>query len=102
MFDVKIEWNGDEFLRKIERASNGDVPLGELCNSAFMRKYTEYKSIDEMATVSGLVEGNDEEQTVAIQSPAWDKWVAENTSFDSWQDMLNMAAVERVKKVIEG
>jgi len=89
--DVKIEDHSEEFLRKIEQATNCEVRLNELCNPTFMRKHTKYTSFEEMAAASDLVKGTDEEQVTALQSPEWDKWIAENTGFDSWQDMINTA-----------
>src|SRR5947209_17137877 len=102
---VKFEWHGDELIRRMQDAlsqATGQVSLPELMPSAFMQKHTKFSSLEDMLSASKLAkeEATAEELGPILQSPEWNQFVAANSSFASWQDMIKAAGVERVKKAL--
>ena len=79
---MKIKFDFKELDKKLESLS-GNVPLDELLNSNFMRKYTQFQTAQEFADTSSFDFSN-------IESA--------HTKFTSWQEMLNHAAAEWIQK----
>lgn len=90
---MKIKFDFKELDKKLESLS-GNVPLDELLNSNFMRKYTQFQTAQEFADTSSFDFSNIE----SIDSNDLDKFVSTHTKFTSWQEMLNHAAAEWIQK----
>lgn len=90
---MKIKFDFKELDKKLESLS-GNVPLDELLNSNFMRKYTQFQTAQEFADTSSFDFSNIE----SIDSNDLDKFVFAHTKFTSWQEMLNHAAAEWIQK----
>ena len=90
---MKIKFDFKELDKKLESLS-GNVPLDELLNSNFMRKYTQFQTAQEFADTSSFDFSNIE----SINSNVLDKFVSAHTKFTSWQEMLNHAAAEWIQK----
>ena len=90
---MKIKFDFKELDKKLESIS-GNVPLDELLNSNFMRKYTQFQTAQEFADTSSFDFSNIE----SIDSNDLDKFVSAHTKFTSWQEMLNHAAAEWIQK----
>lgn len=90
---MKIKFDFKELDKKLESLS-GNVPLDELLNSNFMRKYTQFQTAQEFADTSSFDLSNIE----SIDSNDLDKFVSAHTKFTSWQEMLNHAAAEWIQK----
>ena len=90
---MKIKFDFKELDKKLESLS-GNVPLDELLNSNFMRKYTQFQTAKEFADTSSFDFSNIE----SIDSNDLDKFVSAHTKFTSWQEMLNHAAAEWIQK----
>ena len=90
---MKIKFDFKELDKKLESLS-GNVPLDELLNSNFMRKYTQFQTAQEFADTSSFDFSNIE----SIYSNDLDKFVSAHTKFTSWQEMLNHAAAEWIQK----
>ena len=90
---MKIKFDFKELDKKLESLS-GNVPLDELLNSNFMRKYTQFQTAHEFADTSSFDFSNIE----SIDSNDLDKFVSAHTKFTSWQEMLNHAAAEWIQK----
>ena len=90
---MKIKFDFKELDKKLESLS-GNVPLDELLNSNFMRKYTHFQTAQEFADTSSFDFSNIE----SIDSNDLDKFVSAHTKFTSWQEMLNHAAAEWIQK----
>ena len=90
---MKIKFDFKELDKKLESLS-GNVPLDELLNSNFMRKYTQFQTAQEFADTSSFDFSNIE----SINSNDLDKFVSAHTKFTSWQEMLNHAAAEWIHK----
>lgn len=90
---MKIKFDFKELDKKLESLS-GNVPLDELLNSNFIRKYTQFQTAQEFADTSSFDFSNIE----SINSNDLDKFVSAHTKFSSWQEMLNHAAAEWIQK----
>ena len=90
---MKIKFDFKELDNKLESLS-GNVPLDELLNSNFIRKYTQFQTAQEFADTSSFDFSNIE----SINSNDLDKFVSAHTKFSSWQEMLNHAAAEWIQK----
>ena len=89
---MKIKFDFKELDKKLESLS-GNVPLDELLNSNFMRKYTQFQTAQEFADTSSFDFSNIE----SINSNDLDKFVSAHTKFSSWQEMLNHAGAEWIQ-----
>ena len=90
---MQIKFDFKELDKKLESLS-GNVPLDELLNSNFTRKYTQFQTAQEFADTSSFDFSNIE----SIDSNDLDKFVSAHTKFTSWQEMLNHAAAEWIQK----
>ena len=88
--DIKFDFK--ELEKKLENLS-GNVPLDELLNSSFMRKYTQFQNAQEFVDSRSFDFSNIE----SIDSNDLDKFVSANTKFSSWQEMLNHAGAEWIQ-----
>lgn len=88
--DIKFDFK--ELEKKLENLS-GNVPLDELLNSSFMRKYTQFQNAQEFVDSSSFDFSNIE----SIDSNDLDKFVSAHSKFSSWQEMLNQAGVEWIQ-----
>lgn len=73
------------------------VPLGELLNTRFMRKYTNFSSLDEMLEQFGYGKLSQKEFE-NIPENEIDSKVAETTRFKGWDDMMEKATEQYVSK----
>jgi hypothetical protein len=91
----------DEFRRKLERLSrnaqnlSGPVALDDLFPPEFMRRYTDFPTIQAMADASGF-KIESQEDFEAIPDAEWDDFVRSRTRFQTWQDMQAKAGEEYV------
>lgn len=75
---MKIKFDFKELDKKLESLS-GNVPLDELLNSNFIRKYTQFQTAQEFADTSSFDFSNIE----SINSNDLDKFVSAHTKFSS-------------------
>lgn len=66
------------------------VPVSELLNSAFLRKYTRVSSFSELVEKSGF-DVKSEADLKAVPDDAWDAHIRSISSFASWDAMLSKA-----------
>lgn len=69
------------------------VPDSALFTSSFMQQYTKFESYDAFLDNSGF-DVSSQESMDAIPGEEMDKYVAENTDFDSWEEMQGQAVDE--------
>jgi hypothetical protein len=103
---IKINTSGfKEFERKLKNIENNaqrlegknSIPLTELFPSEFIKKYTEFSSIEDMFNKSPfLIESA--EDFAAIEDELWDHFIKSSTSFNSWKQMQEAATVDWTKK----
>lgn len=95
----------DELERKLndlaDRAKRLDgthnVPISELLTPGFLAGCSRFASADQMFQASGFkIESADDFK--AIPDAEWDMFIKNNTSFGSWQEMLQAAGAEWTRK----
>lgn len=100
---AQFSWTpqGKQFLKRLEALSNPQkVSLIELFTPNFMQNNTQFSSFEAMLEASGFrIESSDD--FLAISDAQWDQFISQQTQFTNWQEMLNAAAVELVKKQLE-
>ena len=82
------------------RGDKPHIPLAELFPVAFLTKYTEFGSLEEMGDASGhpLASHADVD---TIPPGEWNTFVARHTQFSTWEQMLQIAAVEWAARQLE-
>lgn len=92
-------------LRKLQRKAKQiggvrNVPLDELLTPTFLNRHTNFASVEDMFKKSGYnVETMEELERIPEEE--WNVFIATNTLFSSWQDMLTAAMSEQVKQHFE-
>jgi hypothetical protein len=76
------------------------VTLNDLFPSSFMRKYTQFSTINEMVNNSPF-KVESEVDFKNIPDNDWDVYVREKTSFQSWNEMKSKAAEEYMGKKVQ-
>lgn len=101
MFDVKSEGFNQlqKNLRDLEKKAkqlNGSnsVPLDKLFSDAFMASHSEYASFQKLVDSASLEIDSNED----LKTEEWNKFVEENTLFNSWEDMYSTAVTEWAAK----
>lgn len=71
--------------------------LQELLTPAFLEEHTGYASLDDLLSASELVEDPTAVDLDAdvLRSGDWNEWVAENTKFLDWDELVARAVVDR-------
>lgn len=94
---MSFEINGlSDFQKKIEKLEQlskkeHSVSLVELFTDTFMTSNTSFDNCDDFFKSIGI---DTEEQLKAMPEEQMDEFVAKNTSFSSWQEMLATASSE--------
>lgn len=98
-FEIKGLKELEQKLKQIQKNanSNNHVPFNELFNHAFMEGYTKFSDIDSFFDASPFTLETQEDLEV-LPEDELDVYVAENTSFNTWQDMLGKAGTEWTAK----
>jgi hypothetical protein len=95
----------DELSKKLEKMAKAaeeldgelEVPIKELLTDAFMRMHTKYASVQELFDASGFVV-NTPDDFKAIPDDAWDQFIRGCSNFSDWNEMLQKATAEYVKR----
>lgn len=74
-----------------------NVPVSELLTEEFLSQCTRFSWVEEMFEASGF-KIESQEDFAAIPDDQWNDFVGQNSSFDSWQAMLEAAGNEWVRK----
>lgn len=101
---IKFKMTGlDEMRKKLENLQrraqnlNGPVPFDDLFPPEFMRRYTDFKSIEEMLGGFGTpIETTEDFER--IPDADWNVFVKEKTRFKSWEDMQSKAGQEYAER----
>jgi|GEM_PF-2063916 len=70
-----------------------EVPIEQLISAEFLSSCSRFNSFSELLEASGF-EGKSKEDFKAIPDDEWDQFIDENTSYQSWAEMLQ-SAVEK-------
>lgn len=72
----------------------------EIFPDDFMRKYTKYMSVSDFFEATGF-KLDSQEDFKNLDETALDKFVSENSDFDSWGSMKRTASAELLEKKIQ-
>lgn len=79
---------------------NKNMPIYELFNTEFMRKYTNFECFDEFLKECPIVFDNmtnSFDESIPLKYPRkWNKYVKKHTSFSSWNEMFEKAIEVRL------
>ncbi|WP_129723510.1 hypothetical protein [Xylanivirga thermophila] len=89
-----IEKQLKELEKKFKKA-DGHASFNELFNLDFMRKYTDFSSIEDFFEFGGF-EVNTQEDYENLLQEELDKIVREKTKFKTWEEMLRCAGKEEM------
>lgn len=84
----------EQNARKLE--GKHEIPLVDLCNPAFMRRYTGFSSISELFQAGGFRAAADAEFS-SIPREELDAHIARTTKFQNWDELLDKAVSEYVR-----
>lgn len=112
-FDMSFD--ASDFQRKLEKLAENvqslhsygvpmegvGVPLEELLDPPFMLNYTKFSTLTEMLENGGFPATSNEE-FAQIPEADLDHWVAEQTEFPAWSEMLARAGQEWAARKIGG
>ena len=84
----ELSKNLNKLTKEMKSLEKQDISFDELFKPEFMRKYTQFKTINEMVDKSPFKVEN-EEDFKNIPDEKWDNYVREKTSFQSWDEMMS-------------
>jgi hypothetical protein len=86
-------------LQKKNESLDGtnEIPIGELCTEDFIKRYTEFQSIEEMMSAGG-VDFKSEKEFQLETDKSWNRFVSKNSDFCNWESMLEEATSQWVSK----
>lgn len=102
---MKVNFSGfnelERELKKLEQSvksieGENSIPFTDLFPFDFMKRYTQFSSIEDMFNESPFTI-NSEEDFVAIDDDEWDNFISTSTNFDSWEKMQEAAVVDWTK-----
>jgi hypothetical protein len=90
----------DDLSRRAEEIDGtNEVPINDLFSTLFISRCSKYSSAEEMFEASGY-KIETQEDFDAIPDKEWDEFIKNNTEYASWEEMLQAASAEWVKKKI--
>ena len=93
---VKVDTSGMDRMRRNMQKLSGthSVPLSELMPDTFMSSYTQFPTLKAMLEAGGI---EDQEE---IKGEAFSQFVAQNSQFGSWTEMLKKGYAEYAKRTL--
>ena len=92
MFKVKVTLKDDNLKKLKENAAamggERSVSFPELMTDEFMKRYTDFDSLQAMCDAGGVETADD------IKSSQFSQFVAEHSQFDGWDAMFKVAAAD--------
>jgi hypothetical protein len=85
-------------VKELERTK--EIPFEDLFTANFMRRYTDYGTISDFLDNCGYP-ANTTEEFSAIPDAEFDKYVAANTRFSTWEKMLEKATDDYIVKKLD-
>ena len=91
----------DELEKKLEEiGGSNQVSFGELFPDSFISTHTDFETIEELFEESDY-EVESEEDFEQIPDEEWDEFIANNTVFSNWKDMMQKAFQRWVSKQLD-
>lgn len=89
---LKIDTSGlDKLLKNAEKLQgSSQVSLADIITDEFVSIHSKYASFDELLADIGVTT---KEEFIALPDEKFDAFLAENTEFESWEEMQKQGAV---------
>lgn len=89
----------DELKRKLEKLNElqGSIPLTEVLSQDFLSINTPFKSLEDLFAKGGYSVNSDADYE-AIPQQDLDNFVAKNTSYKNWQELINAGMSSYITK----
>ena len=96
---MKTDFDGLKNLQKKVESLDGknEVPIDELCTIGFMKRYTEFQSIEKMMSEGGI-DFKSEKEIKLETNEAWNTFVSKHTDFSNWASMSEEATAKWASK----
>ena len=79
-----------------ELSGTHSIPLGDLMNPSFISSCSQYSNFEALIEASGF-KMETEEDIAAIPDQEWEQFIQTNTSYESWIEMQQAAAISSYK-----
>jgi hypothetical protein len=80
------------------------VTLRDVLNESFIKEYTEFKSLEDLEKKFNSINKKEANEEV-VDTPEWNKFIANHTKFDDWDNMVEIAiqvyAVKEVSSIFD-
>ncbi len=83
--------------KKVQNLNSKSKTFADIFDSSFMNTYTKFSNIDDFFGHGGFSISS-KEDLKNINETDLDKYVSNNSTFNSWNEMQKTASVEYVKK----
>lgn len=102
MVNVSLDTSQLDQLRKNldEISGTHSYSLKEMFPDDFLHKHTKFSSISDFFEATGF-KLDSQDDLKNLDETALDKFVSENSDFDSWESMKRQAGVELLEKKIQ-
>jgi hypothetical protein len=94
-----LEERLNQIEENIKMKVDGFIRFRELFPDSFIRDHSNYRSADELLEQGGF-KSDKKNGFEAIDETRLDKFIGENTDFESWEAMKRAAGVDHVRKKI--
>lgn len=100
-FEGKTQREREKLLEKIAKLRGTHTgSVDQLLVPDFMLRFTNFASVDEMVEKSGF-EVHNAEDFAAVPADEWDQFIAANTQFATWLDMISAAGSECFARALD-
>jgi hypothetical protein len=86
--------------KTLKNLDGKQMPFNDLFTKSFMEKYTSVSSFDEFL-LKGNFKVDSQSDFESIPDDVFDAYVSSNTSFKSWNDMLEKATDQYLSKLLK-
>ncbi len=85
--------------RKAQELDGKEIPMSELLTPAFLRGCTRFSSFQELCSASGF-KVSSKEDFEAIPDLEWDAFIARESRFATWKEMLHSAGGAYTRRLL--
>lgn len=87
----------DDLQRNAKKLDSSSVPLKEIFTPKFLKDCSSFESFEDLVKASGF-SAESQDEFDAIPEDKWNEFIVKNTTYASWQEMINEAAAQYGRK----
>ena len=88
----------DEIKHRAQELDGSHITMPEMFPDDFMRRHTDFRTIQEMFDHCGIEMETEEDVVRALEDPDWNAFVVSRTRFAGWDAMVEAAGEEMALK----